>query len=112
MDDSEGEKYFCSMTRTEEENWAARIIRRGWRWTRKRIILKEMQATLKAEEEEWRKLLNKELASLELDLHPFRTTESELTTSSGVSTFEVGEARPPRGEKYRATESELAEVFW
>ena len=98
------EKYFVSMTRLEEENYAAGIIQRGWRWTRKRVviragweeklqeklqearrrlvarlpvgasakrkmdILREMQSTMKAEEKELRKLLHKELASLELDL--------------------------------------------
>ena len=36
-DESEEEKYFCSMTRAEEENWAARIIRWRWRWARKRM---------------------------------------------------------------------------
>ena len=36
-DESEEEKYFCSLTRAVEENWAARIIQRGWRWTRKRM---------------------------------------------------------------------------
>ena len=103
--DGSEEKYLCSMTQLEEENWAARISSSGkWRWTRKRIgiraaweeklqekfrearrrlvaalpvgasakkkteTLREMQANLKAEEEEFRKLLNKELASLELDL--------------------------------------------
>ena len=103
--DGSEEKYLCSMTQLEEENWAARISSSGrWRWTRKRIgiraaweeklqeklrearrrlvaalpvgasaekkteTLREMQANLKAEEEEFRKLLNKGLASLELDL--------------------------------------------
>ena len=82
------------MTRLEEENYAARMIQRGWRWTRKRIViraawekklqeklrearasakrkvetLREMQSTLKAEEKELRRILNKELANLELDL--------------------------------------------
>ena len=35
---------------------------------RKAETLREMQSTLKAEEKELRKILNKELASLELDL--------------------------------------------
>ena len=34
---SEEEKYFISMTQAEEDNFAAWIIQRGWRWTRKRI---------------------------------------------------------------------------
>ena len=91
--DSDEEKYFISMTRLEEENYAALMIQRGWRWSRKRIVLRaawkkklqeklreawtrlvaaetlrEMQSTLKAEEKEKRKILNKQLASLELDL--------------------------------------------
>ena len=88
----------------EEEDWAARITQRGWRWTRKRVCIgvtweeklqeklrepgdavwrkyqwrasakkmkeafKELQAILKAEEKEGRKLLTKELASLGLDM--------------------------------------------
>ena len=100
---SDEEKYFCSMTQEEVDINAARIIQRGWRWTRKRIgirvawekmlqgklrearrrfvaalpvgasakekteTLREMQSTLKAEEKELRKLLNKELVCLELD---------------------------------------------
>ena len=103
VDDSDEEEYFISMTRLEEENYAALMIQRGWR-SRKRIVLRaawekklqeklrearrrlvaalpvgasamrkaetlrEMQSTLKAEEKELRKILNKELASLELDL--------------------------------------------
>ena len=34
---SDEEKYFISMTQVEEDNYAARIIQRGWRWTRKRL---------------------------------------------------------------------------
>ena len=79
------------MTLVEEESWAARIIQMSWRWSRKRMrirdawevrlqdkireserravakIFKELQAILKAEEERGRKLLTEELASLELD---------------------------------------------
>ena len=40
LDGSEEEKYFCSMTQLEEENYAARIIQRRWRWTRKRIEIR------------------------------------------------------------------------
>ena len=34
------EKYFISMPRLEEVNYAALTIQRGWRWTRKRIVLR------------------------------------------------------------------------
>ena len=34
------EKYFISMTRLEEENYAALVIQRGWRRTRKRIVIR------------------------------------------------------------------------
>ena len=34
------EKYFISMTRLEDVNFAALTIQRGWRWTRKRIVLR------------------------------------------------------------------------
>ena len=34
------EKYFISITRLEELNYAALTIQRGWRWTRKRILLR------------------------------------------------------------------------
>ena len=103
VDDSDEEKYFISMTLLEEENYAALMIQRGWRWSRKRIViraawekklqeklrearrrlvaalpvganakrkaetLREMQSTLKAEKKELRKILNKDLASLDLD---------------------------------------------
>ena len=84
---------------------------------KKTEIFKEMQVTLKAEEEEWRKLLNKELASPELDLHPLRVLfESEVmmqsrdhTAAHGAHAGPIGEARLPGGAKYRATtESEPA----
>ena len=104
VDDSDEEKYIISMTRLEEKNYAALMIQRGCRWSRKRIVLRaawekklqeklrearrrfvaglpvganakrkaetfrEMQSTLKADDKELRKILNKELASLELDL--------------------------------------------
>ena len=104
VDVSDEEKYFISMTRLEEESYAALMIQRGWKWSRKRIVLRaawgkklqdelrearrrlvtalpvgasakkkavalsEMQSTLTAQEKELRKILNKELASLELDL--------------------------------------------
>ena len=142
------------MTWAEEANWAARILQRGWRWTRKRMriraaweeklqeklrearrrlaaavpvgasakkkteIFKEMEATLKAEEVEWRNVLKKELASLELDLHLLRVLfesavimESlERTAAHGAHGRPTGEARSPGVMKYRAmTESELAE---
>ena len=100
VDVSDEEKYFVSMTRLEEESYAAPMIQRGWTWSRKRIVLRaawekklqeklrearrrlvtalpvgvsakkkaetlrEMQSTLRAEEKELRKILNKELASL------------------------------------------------
>ena len=89
---------------SDVESYAALMNQRGWRWSRKRIVLwaawdkklqemlrearrrlvtalrvgasakkkaetlREMQSTLRAEEKELRKILNKELASLELDL--------------------------------------------
>ena len=34
------EKYFISTTRLEEENYAALMIQRGWRWSRKRIVIR------------------------------------------------------------------------
>ena len=40
VDVSDEEKYFISMTRLEEENYAALMIQRGWRWSRKRIVLR------------------------------------------------------------------------
>ena len=116
VDVSVEEKYFISMTRLEEESYAALMIQRVWRWSRKRIVLRaawekklqeklrearrrlvtalpvgasakkkaetlrEMQPTLRAEERELRKILNKELASLELDLCVWR--EARLCTIS------------------------------
>ena len=38
VDVSDEEKYF--MTRLEEENYAALMIQRRWRWSRKRIVLR------------------------------------------------------------------------
>ena len=40
VDVPDEEKYFISMTRLEEETYAARIIQRGWRWTRKRVVIR------------------------------------------------------------------------
>ena len=37
---SDEEKYFISTTRLEEENYAALMIQRGWRWSRKRIVIR------------------------------------------------------------------------
>ena len=34
------EKYFISMTRLEEVNYAALTIQRGWRWTRTIVVLR------------------------------------------------------------------------
>ena len=40
LDVGEVVKYFCSMTRAEKESWAARIIQRSCRWSRKRIRIR------------------------------------------------------------------------
>ena len=40
VDVPDEEKYFISMTRLEEETYAARIIQLGWRWTRKRVVIR------------------------------------------------------------------------
>ena len=37
---SDEDKNFSPMTRLEEVNHAALTIQRGWRWTRKRIVLR------------------------------------------------------------------------
>ena len=40
VDASDEDENFISMTRLEELNYAALAIQRGWRWTRKRIVLR------------------------------------------------------------------------
>ena len=40
VDVSDEDENFLSMTRLEEMNYAALTIQRGWRWTRKRIVLR------------------------------------------------------------------------
>ena len=53
------EKYFISMTRLEEVSCAALTIQRGWRWTRKRILLRAASEERLQEKlrEVWRRLV-------------------------------------------------------
>ena len=68
------EKYFISMTRLEEVNYEAQMIHRGWRWTRKRIVLRA--ASEERLQEKLREVRRRLVACLRVGASAKKKTES------------------------------------
>ena len=73
VDVSDEEKYLISMTRLEEENYAARMIQRGWRWTRKRIVIRATSEELL--QEKLREVRRRHVAHLPVGASAKKKTE-------------------------------------
>ena len=73
MDVSEDEN-FISMTWLEEMNYAALTIQRGWRWTRKRIVLRA--ASEERLQEKLREVLRRLVACSPVGVSAKKKTES------------------------------------
>ena len=80
------EKYFFSMTRLEEESYAALVIHRGWRWSRKRIVLRT--ASEERLQEKLREVRRRFVACLPVGASAKKKTESLREMQSTLKAVE------------------------
>ena len=83
---SDEDENFISMTRLEEMNYAALTIQRGWRWTRKRIVLQA--ASEERLQEKLREVRRRLVACLPVGASAKKKTESLKEMKSTLKAVE------------------------
>ena len=86
VDASDVDENFISMTRLEEMNYAALTIQRGWRWTRKRIVLRA--ASEERLQEKLREVRRRLVACLPVGASAKKKTESLKEMKSTLKAVE------------------------
>ena len=86
VDVSDEDENFISMTRLEEMNHAALTIQRGWRWTRKRIVLRA--ASEERLQEKFREVRRRLVACLPVGASAKKKTESLKQMKSTLKAVE------------------------